>query len=448
MDPRVRKTRRRWAVAGVAVGLLGGVIAGVSSFTGAMPETIGPTPIVLHAAPALVRAGSPVDLTLTTVCEDPADPGCAVSHAAAIVTPAGVAGAAEVPGEAVTGVLRFRIPAELVPDGGFTYSFELQTEAGVRATYPPGGPAAAIRVVTTQGLPVRQLPPIRWDDRAISTGASIRLRPGDGAAQVGFDGAGTEGGISGPSSFAVAPDGSLVVADHVNDRFLWMDVTGRVFDRTPVDALAPVDVAVTAQGVIAVTLGTDAEAIEVTTRGEVIGRYPIGYGVTSRVVGGPVPRVRVGSAQWVPARAAPGQALSAEAQGRSQTATVPLDDGSIGVSEVVDDRLVLAWTRPDGSRAGAAIELPRGVQPGADYFVQPLPDGGALAAQGVWDPTHFGVIAIRLDAAGRISASSLLPEPSTRVAAPFSTVRFAAPDQIWMLRDAGDGMRIDRFRVG
>ena len=33
------------------------------------------------------------------------------------------------------------------------------------------------------------------------------------------------------------------------------------------------------------------------------------------------------------------------------------------------------------------------------------------------------------------------------MAAAFSTVRFAAPDLVLMARDAGDGMRIDRFEV-
>ena len=126
---------------------------------------------------------------------------------------------------------------------------------------------------------------------------------------------------------------------------------------------------------------------------------------------------------------------------------MPLADGSIGVTEAVGNRLAIVWSRPDGSRAGAVLDLPGGVLPGADYFVRPIADGGALAVQGLWDRSHFGVAAIRFDAGGRIRAFALLPEPTPRMAAAFSTVRFAAPDLVLMARDAGDGMRIDRFEV-
>jgi hypothetical protein len=70
-----------------------------------------------------------------------------------------------------------------------------------------------------------------------------------------------------------------------------------------------------------------------------------------------------------------------------------------------------------------------------------------LVVRGVWDMAHYGVALISLDAAGRIRASTLLPQPTTRMAAPFSTVRVAGDGAVLMARDAGDGMRIDRFEV-
>src|SRR5262245_45176253 len=107
MDPgRAQRRRRWWVAAGVAAGLVAGVMAGVASFTGAATEPAGPAPRVLHAAPALVRAGRAVDLTLTSVCDPPSSPGCDVVDAAAIVTPAGVRGATSVPGTVRAGVLR------------------------------------------------------------------------------------------------------------------------------------------------------------------------------------------------------------------------------------------------------------------------------------------------------------------------------------------------------
>jgi hypothetical protein len=142
-----------------------------------------------------------------------------------------------------------------------------------------------------------------------------------------------------------------------------------------------------------------------------------------------------------------GVPMAADAQARAQTASVPLADGSIAGSEDTPDGFAVVWTRPDGSRVGALVHLPDGVLPGADYFVQPLPDGGALIARGLWDETHFGVAAIHLDATGGLVSFSLLPEPSHRIVAPYSTVRFDGPDGLLMAVDEGEGFRIDRFRV-
>ena len=46
--------------------------------------------------------------------------------------------------------------------------------------------------------------------------------------------------------------------------------------------------------------------------------------------------------------------------------------------------MAFVWARPDGSRAGAVLRLPAGAQAGVDYFVRGVPDGGAIAARGLW----------------------------------------------------------------
>ena len=104
------------------------------------------------------------------------------------------------------------------------------------------------------------------------------------------------------------------------------------------------------------------------------------------------------------------------------------------------------WARPDGSSAGALIRLPSGIRAGTDYFVQPSADGGAIIARGLWDDTHTGVGVIRLDARGRVSSFSLLPEPSTRQDARFSTVRWHA-GRILLAQDRPDGYAISSYKV-
>jgi hypothetical protein len=447
MEPPTRpSSRRRW-IAGLAAGLVLGAVTGAELLTQATVSTqAGPRPTVLHAAPALVRADAAVDLALSTFCEAPDAPTCDVTGATILVRPDGADGQIPIEGAVVEGVLRFHVPADLVPDGGFAYAFRVATADGSVVPYPPGADAW-IRVVTTHGLPLAELPSFDWDDRAAPSATVLRLRVGSGPRQIGLAGVGEEGGASGPSSFDVAPDGSLLVADWVHARALRFGPDGTFRGSIALPPGRPWDIATTGNGLVAVTLGTDAQAVEIGADGRVAGRYPVGYGVVSRISGGPVPRVRVGSGQWIPVRGAAGAALPPAAQAAAQTSTVPLADGSVALTSVVGDRLAVVWTRPDGSRAGAELRLPAGVRAGADYFVRALDDGGALAVQGLWDDTHFAVAAIRLDARGGVVSLRLLPEPTRRMAAPFSTVRPGPDGSVLMARDLGDGLRIDRYEV-
>jgi len=448
MDPSTRTSqRRRWIAAGLVAGVLAGAVIGAEVLTTAVPDRSGgPRPTILHAAPALVRAGAEVALTLSSVCEAPDAPSCQVTGARVLVEPDGIAGASSIAGSNQDGVYRFRIPAELVPEGGFAYAFEISMADGGSSTYPPGA-GSRIRVLTTRGLPSADLPVFAWEDRLAPAGSVVRLPAGTGPGQIGLTGVGQEGGESGPSSFDVTPDGGVVVADWVNGRALRFGASGADAGSFPLPPGRPLDIAATGTGIVAATLGVGAQVYELGSDGKVNGRYDVGYGVTSRVVAGPSPRVRVGAAQWIPVRSAPGVGLTAQAQAAAETTTVPLADGSVAASAVVDDRIAFTWTRPDGSRAGVSLRLPPDVRPGADYFVHPTSDGGALAVQGLWDEAHFGVAAMGFDAGGALSSFHLLPEPTTRMAAPFSTVRYGGPGVVLMAVDAGDGMRIDRFEV-
>ncbi|MGZ4148911.1 MAG: SMP-30/gluconolactonase/LRE family protein [Actinomycetota bacterium] len=439
------RARRRLLAAGVAAGLAAGAALGASLLTGAAPARGGPTPLVLHAAPALVTAAHAVDLAAATYCEQPDAPSCAIADAVLFIRAAGVSGWAEIPATREVGVLRFHVPADLVPADGFSYWLRLRARDGSEVDYPPGGASSPIRVVTTAGLPEVAMPALRWRDRERPAATALRLPPGQGRGQVGFSG---DGGLDGPSSFDVAPDGSIVVADWANGRIERFGPDGRYVDEAPLPVRRPVDLAIAgADRLFMTTLGTDAQAFEMAADGKVLGRYPVGYGVASRVAAGPVPRVRVGTSQWIPVREALGVPLGADAQGRAETTSVPLPDGSVGLTADLPGGFAAVWTRPDGSRAGAVVRLPKGVFAGADYFARPLPDGGALVARGVWDETHFGVALLRLTAAGRIASFSLLPEPSHLIVAPYSTIRFLGPRAVLMATDDGEALQIQRFGV-
>jgi hypothetical protein len=264
----------------------------------------------------------------------------------------------------------------------------------------------------------------------------------------------TDGGAdrlpAGPSSFDIAPDGSIYVADWVNRRIEIFDEHGRFRRSIPSPVTVPADLAVADRGRVFVsTLGADATAVELAADGRVVGRYPVAYGVVARIAATPAgPRVLAGPAQWAAVRGASGTPLAARAQAATQTSSVPLEAGDVGVSQdLPGNRVAFVWTRPDGSRAGAVVSLPRGVFAGSDYFVQPVGDGGAVAARGLWDGTHNGVGVFRFDAEGKITSFDLLPEPSTEQDARFSTVRFASPADVFVVYAGTRAVRIDRFEV-
>ena len=448
---RTRLEPRRRALVALAAGTLAGAIAGATLLTSASPDAVGgPLPVVLHAAPALVDAQRPVQLAAASVCDDPGSASCDVRAATVDVRPATAGGWTRLDGRLVQGAFRFDIPAELVPQEGFWYWIGLSTAAGEDVAYPPGGADAAFRVLTTAGLPARVLGELDWDRRRHADETALRLPYGGAAGHVGRTDGGTDRLPAGPSSFDIGPGGSIYVADWVNRRIQIFDERGRFRRSIALPVPVPADLAVADRGRVFVsTLGADATAVELAADGRVVGRYPVAYGVVARIAATPAgPRVLAGPAQWAGVRGASGTPLTAQAQAATQTSSVPLEGGDVGVSQdLPGNRVAFAWTRSDGSRAGAVVSLPRGVSPGSDYFVQPLEGGGAVAARGLWDGTHNGVGVFRFDAEGRIVTFDLLPEPSTEQDARFSTVRFAPPADIFVAYAEAGGVRIDRFEV-
>lgn len=70
---------------------------------------------------------------------------------------------------------------------------------------------------------------------------------GSGADQLGREGA-QEGNPEGPMSFTVAPDGTIVVLDQVNQRLVKLDAKGNRLGTTPLPLQAAQDVVVTKDG--------------------------------------------------------------------------------------------------------------------------------------------------------------------------------------------------------
>jgi hypothetical protein len=445
-------SRRRLLVSGLVAGLAIGAAVGASSLTGASSEgPPGAPPVVLHVARVLADPGVDLELVAGLACPGATLEACAVDSAVAHVLSSGSTGWTDIDGTPDGRGFRFIVPGAAVVEEGLSYWLEFAIGGGGRVTFPEGGAATAFHVVTTAGL--REVAwPGGFDFAALTPGDGVvaQLRYGENTSQVGRVGGMGDEAPLGPSSFDVAPDGSIRVADWVHRRLLVLSPRGAYRRAVPLPVTRPVDIAVGANGELAITtLGLGATAFELGVDGRVIGRYEVGTGVAERIAltpGGP--HVWVGPAQWAPVRSSAGVALPAEAQSRGLAAAVPGRDGTVALSQdLTEGRVAFVWARPDGSRAGAVLRLPAGAEPGVDYFVRGLPDGGAIAARGLWSETGEAVALLRFTASGALASAELIAPPTHEMDAAASAVRFRAPDEVLAVYADEHGIRFERFEV-
>ena len=438
--------RRRWIVAGAVAGVALGTAVG--GFAVASPPKPVRTQLlrVLHAAPAFLVPGAPLELSAGTVCAHPSDDACTVTGATASVRLSGSDSWTRVPGGDVDGTYHFRVPARISADG-LDYRLTFRTADGGATEYPPGG--VPLHVDSTAALSTTTAPGgFSWNDVAVPDRRELFLPYGNARGDVGLDGGGANEDLLGPSSFAVAADGSISVVDWVNDR-VEVFRNGALQRTFPTPEHTTFDAAVGTSGnTYLETLGTDGTAFEIAAAGRLIGRYPAAFGVASRIATTSTgPAVAVGPAQWLSVRSAPGIARTPVLQAASATAApVAADGSSTRFGILAEDRVALTWRRA-GTERGTILTLPEGSRAGTEYFARSLADGGAVLALGLWNDHHNGVGLFRFDAAGSVGSFSLLPEPSTRADARASTVRWAR-GRVLEAIDHDSGVSIESYDLG
>ena len=168
----------------------------------------GPAPRCSMRRPRSSAPVEPVDLTLTSVCDDPGTPGARWSRPRRIVTPAGVRGSDLRVGRRSgrghprprPGRARPRRRVQLPVRPAHARGRGSRVPAGRRVLADPGpddrGPAGRAPSPASTGIA-----------RARPDGVAVRLPAGTGRGEIGIDGTGDEGGESGASSFDVAADG-------------------------------------------------------------------------------------------------------------------------------------------------------------------------------------------------------------------------------------------------
>ena len=210
--------------AGIAAGVIGGVVLTSVSAAGPMPVADRPALIdATHVPPALTVPGEPVRLRFGLVCA-PRDDGLPCDGSGTVYLRQGQTGpfrpyALQRGDESKDGRYYLDVPQELADSpAGFSYYAALRDDAtGATVSVPSGGSDAPqvslpLRDPMTIALGRHSFGAVREPDARSATAA---WGPGDG--EVGLAGS-RELGFSGPSSFDVEPDGTVDVLDSVNGR--------------------------------------------------------------------------------------------------------------------------------------------------------------------------------------------------------------------------------------
>lgn len=438
---------RRWIAAVLTIGVAAGVATGVALRSPALrPARVSTAPVLLHSARAFAIPGRPLQLEVAAFCAEVQDPErCRLRSGTIHIEPAG-ARAVDLPGVVRDDRVRFDLPASVIGAQGFRYSIAVEDVLGQRSLYPPDGDAT-LQVRSTAGLREIRLPTFSWRD-TLAGEPLVELPYGAAPGEVGIAPAQGDGLASGESSFDVGPTGELYIADRVNRRIQVLDPDGRYRSELPLPDQRAVDIAVSPSGeVFTATLGDAAQVSRIQAAGAP-STVAVPFGVVARLrVGAEGPMAVVGDAQYLPVPVG-GATLGAAEQAQRIQAGPPSEGRVTSLTGPVGDHTVAAtWTDPDGAAHGALLHLPPDVFVGSDYFTHPLPDGGAVVAQGLYAPGHNVVGILRLGPTGSLLAFHRLPEPSFRQDARWSTVRWRDPGDVLVIYEDPQGVRIDRFEV-
>jgi hypothetical protein len=344
----MERVRKRWrllagGLSGLVAGTAGGIVAIALLAGGASggARSDGATYMTAaHVPPLLTLPGERVTLQYAIVCPPPLDDSAgACDGAGDVYVRAGRTGPFErLPlsrgSDSGTGRYVLDLPERIASSPGFSYYAVLRDTAnGGRLVVPSGGadaPQTSYRLErpVTVGLGTHVFGSARAPVARV-----VRARWGSGPREAGLSGGPASLRI-GPSSFDVAPDGTVTLLDGVNKRIArWRD--GHAVSTVPVDVPAATnDLAVAGDGTIYVLDGTSTARSTPLLRtfssaGALIQARHIADRTWSQLRIGPRGPVvqQEPSEQWMPAKdgAAP---LDRVAQARAAASGRPLPDGA------------------------------------------------------------------------------------------------------------------------
>lgn len=460
----IRRARPRWWAPCVAVGLLLAAIA-----TAAPPEPaveVGltsseeqPPVYATHNPPLLLLPTETAELRYDVVCpraEDD-DPLCE-REGEVYVRTLDASSYEQLPLVQGTGYEHTSLVAELPPRyleaGGFTYYATLRS--GEREILlPSGGRSAPHRAWVMDDPHVVHLDHRDLDDVQPPEEVVLERSWGDGPDEVGL-GSGAERSTIGPSSFDLAPDGTLLLMDQVNRRVVVRDPDGSTRN-------LPVDVTSSFPDLAAGPAGTfyvlESSAPDGATPAL---KHIAGTGetLTGTRIAEPIPsKVRTGidgpyvyqypSAMWFPVLDDTGDPLSVTDQLRLVAPTLLLEDHRGAVVKTRPGEMRLALT--DGtailsSWVALAPTTPAGVHLGAVQTAAPFGEG-VVVAFSVYTDTDEAFRVLELGP-GELGVDFTVEARGYAESASVSRFRLGPDDDLYQLRSTGQGAEVVAFDLG
>jgi hypothetical protein len=419
-------------------------VVGASS-PGRPPGGAGSFGEILHTPVLLSRAGEPVELSYDFVCGVPQfEPGGGCSPGGSVfVRPAGRAAFAELPlrrdGD---GLLTAMVGAQEAA-GGFDYYARIDNGRGQAVELPGGASAAPHHVWPLESWTTVDLGAARFGETRAPTSVVASFAWGKEDRATGLD-SGHEQSRIGPSAFDVAPDGSVVLLDQVNDRLTIVSPGGKP-DHVPIAFEGGEgDLAVAGDGTIYVLDASEIPMVRAfTPRG-----YPI---AATRLAESTADMVRVGpngplvhaypSEMWLPTGAGRPPLMRAEQFAAAEPAR-PVEGGLAVVVRASDQEAKLALVR--GDRVAHAWIVHGGANLGEVQLAEPYGDG-LLVVIRVWTEKQAEFRVVRLRPKG-LAESFAVDRGEWAETASLSRLRLHG-STLYQLRSRPSGIEIVTFEI-
>jgi len=445
------KKKWRWPLAGFVLGALAGATVLTVNVVGASsPEPVAVRTAgfgeILHTPALLARGGDAVELSYDVVCgplKDEPSSHCAPSGSV-FVRPAGASKFDQLPLQReARGLLTAVVPAA-VASAGFDYYVEMGDGRGQTASLPEAGAKAPQHVWTLRDWTTVDLGAARFGGARKPASIVQKLAWGRGDTAIGLD-SGREQSRIGPSSFDVAPDGSVVLLDQVNDRLVAMRRGARP-THLPIDfSGGEGDLAVGRDGTIYVLDAAAKPTIRAfSALGAPIAAGPLAEATADMIRVGPNGPVvhAYPSEMWLPtgsgappfaARRQLAAAQSARSIAGGRGVVVRASPSEVKLALVRGDRVEHAWLLHAGANFGEV------------QLAEPYRDGMVVVVR-LWNERHAEFRVLRLGPSGLVESFDVAPAEWAESA---SLSRFRLHrSTLYQLRSDPSGVEVATFEIG